>query len=447
MTTIPSSTPTEKLAKLLAQELNSTPTPERNKLLERFHGVEGVVSETEDLIESRLQELHRTLDQIPSKHAYNMASMQDEEFIQCRKLRLQFLRAESFDAVKAAKRMVGYFEEKLLRFGKDALARPLILGDLNETARTLLIRHATLQLLSSRDRVGRAILFCHLDASICSSDQPTALGDAAFYMVGAAAEDEETQKKGALTVTVIGNIPSSESVKTLLVALEKGGLWHIKSSPLRINANHIWTREKHDMSLHVMENLNLKMGKAFRLLSRFHLASFDETKRDMKTVGIPIECLPLSLDGCELRPTFHQKWIRYRPKKEAKMQLNPNFRGIDLPSCQDVCLQRGTSFHHHPGNLLMKALMEPLVDEYHKSSSGRRSDLNQMVIRAIHATGGRFLSRSDEGWFLEILDHAEVSKSVGASFRSLLSRTRQKRKRMTMASDGIHPPTKTGSNP
>eukprot|EP00934_Nitzschia_sp_Nitz4_P005918 Nitzschia sp. Nitz4//scaffold98_size77359//655//1881//NITZ4_005532-RA/size77359-snap-gene-0.8-mRNA-1//-1//CDS//3329560709//5908//frame0 len=246
--------------------------------------------------------------------------------------------------------------------------------------------------------------------------------------MSAVAEDEETQKKGALTITIVGDIASTTDAAKFQECIDKGGLWHPGTCPIRINANHIWLGKEHcsTASMSVLNILTLRLGTEFRLLSKIHSASFTVAKNDMKTYGIPVEQLPLSLDGSELRTASHQKWIQRRSTKESRMLRDPNFRGIDLPSCEDVCLLRGTSFHLHPGNLFMKAQMEPLIAEYRTSDSGRRRKLNDLVVQAVRTTGGKFLSRADEGWFLEILEDVEVNKSVGASFRSLLARTKKK---------------------
>lgn len=144
------------------------------------------------------------------------------------------------------------------------------------------------------------------------------------------------------------------------------------------------------------------------------------------TYGIPVDHLPFSLDGGELRLTAHQKWLRRRPAKEAEVRTNIEFQAIDVPSCYDVCLQRGTSFHHHQGNLFMRAHMQLLVEEYQTATSVQRKALNLRVIQAVRDQGGRFLSKKDGGWFEEIKEVTEINKCIGASFRSMIARNAKK---------------------
>eukprot|EP00934_Nitzschia_sp_Nitz4_P001806 Nitzschia sp. Nitz4//scaffold175_size95217//56393//57384//NITZ4_004727-RA/size95217-augustus-gene-0.102-mRNA-1//1//CDS//3329538951//1806//frame0 len=269
-TTIQPPAPDDNASMLLVTELNSIPTQERNELFERIHAVEGIVPETQSLIEEKLEALNQALEQIPTKHAFNTALKEDRKYVQSHKFCLQFLRAERFDAMKAARRMVLFFEDKLHRFGKCSLGRPLTIQDLSPAARTLLVRSGVLQTLPVRDRAGRAVLFCFLDASSSNNTDCNALGDASFYLINAACDDEETQRRGTLTVTVTGNIDNVEDGASINMSIANGGLWHPNSSPLRINANHVCPSKQTAISFGVIGNLSMSMGTDFRLLSKIH---------------------------------------------------------------------------------------------------------------------------------------------------------------------------------
>ena len=69
-----------------------------------------------------------------------------------------FLRAESFDARKAAKRMVKYFESKQLLFGKDKLVKRITYADLDADDKGALLSGGA-QILRSKDQSGRTIFF------------------------------------------------------------------------------------------------------------------------------------------------------------------------------------------------------------------------------------------------------------------------------------------------
>ncbi len=204
--------------------------------------------------------------------------------------------------------------------------------------------------------------------------------------------------------------------------------------------------------------------------SRMHIGSYGEFKEILKTFGIPVDHLPFSIDGSEIRVSgSHTKWIQKRRQKEAALILrrvperkqtlgkvapvpifpisdkqekeeeNENseitnascFDVIDIPGRHDVCLGRGTTLHQHTGNVAMRAMMEPLVDEYENATSSRRQELNKVIIQAVELIGGRFLTNksTDGGWFEVVIDMSIVEKSVGGIFRSMVSRVNATRNR------------------
>ena len=96
----------------LAKEMNQMSIQERDRVLYDIHGVSEVITETPDLIEERLFELEVELHKIFPKPAYDQAMYSDPDYVLDTKFRLMFLRADLFDAKKAAARMVRYFRDK-----------------------------------------------------------------------------------------------------------------------------------------------------------------------------------------------------------------------------------------------------------------------------------------------------------------------------------------------
>lgn len=150
----------ESVDTLMAKELNSLSVTERNEVYESIHGVERPMEETEDFLAEKLNELEVAIGCIQHKPAYEqgMSTEAGEQFLSCRLFRLAFLRAERFDAKKAAVRLIFYLEEKLLRFGPRAVGRQLTLEDMSDYARSLLVKKGIIQILPARDRAGRAVL-------------------------------------------------------------------------------------------------------------------------------------------------------------------------------------------------------------------------------------------------------------------------------------------------
>jgi hypothetical protein len=69
-----------------------------------------------------------------------------------------FLRAESFDAYKAASRMVAFFDEKYKLFGAEKLTKDIVLADLDPDDISAL-ENGYYQRLANKDSAGRKV-FC-----------------------------------------------------------------------------------------------------------------------------------------------------------------------------------------------------------------------------------------------------------------------------------------------
>lgn len=142
----------------LAQQMNQLNVRERERKFEEMHGVSSFTDETNEKVLEALFQIEQEIAAIPIKHAYDLAYSMDRRYVESRKFRLMFLRAELFDARKAAERLVLFLEKKLKFFGRATLVRSIQMGDLeDEDIQTL--KAGPFQILPSRDRSGRPILF------------------------------------------------------------------------------------------------------------------------------------------------------------------------------------------------------------------------------------------------------------------------------------------------
>jgi hypothetical protein len=142
---------------MLAKEMNQLSMEEREKVLEDVHGIARVCDEPPEFLKSRLVLLERELENIPNKTAYDLANAVDHTYVEDEKLRLLFLRAESFDPRLAASRMVSFLEQKHALFGRTKLTRTIRYDDLEHDDVTTL-EHGMFQQLGERDRAGRKII-------------------------------------------------------------------------------------------------------------------------------------------------------------------------------------------------------------------------------------------------------------------------------------------------
>jgi hypothetical protein len=145
--------------KVLANELGQLSFNERERVYHDIHGVSGCVQETDDLLAQSLEKLEIEISNLGSKkQAYDLARRQDPNYVQNQAVCLKFLRAESFDCRSTAARIANFFETKLELFGESKLTQDLRLTDFSEREDLDAIESGFIQVLSRRDRAGRAIL-------------------------------------------------------------------------------------------------------------------------------------------------------------------------------------------------------------------------------------------------------------------------------------------------
>ena len=107
----------DKIDSLIANALNQLSLDEREKVYHEMHGVDEVIKETPELVESSLKQLEIELDRIKHLHqkamAYRLAEEISPSYIQNEELRMKFLRSEKFNIVKTSERCIRYFDCKL----------------------------------------------------------------------------------------------------------------------------------------------------------------------------------------------------------------------------------------------------------------------------------------------------------------------------------------------
>jgi hypothetical protein len=143
---------------VLAKELNELSIKEREQAYEDVHGVSEEFEETLELIEQSLDDFEVEINKIKKKPAYDKAFFLNSQHVRKREFRIMFLRADNFDAKKAAKRIILYFESKLELFGANKLAKDITLDDLDDDDMEGLLS-GSFQSLPTKDQAGRAVIF------------------------------------------------------------------------------------------------------------------------------------------------------------------------------------------------------------------------------------------------------------------------------------------------
>jgi len=219
---IPSLEALGKISKSIDQkmgtELYNIRKEEREAIQNEIHGVQSrSVSETPGMIRSGLealeQEINETLCRSSSTSDMDVRELVKShqravdnlhsQYVVAPGFRLRFLRAEFFDAKKAALRYFKCLNYMFASFGDISLQRPLRITDLSEIERAYL-ETGKIQVLLRRDRMGRKINLCFVgDAQIGIYPLNVRHKVEVYMNFQVLAEDEETQIHGAVGVVLL----------------------------------------------------------------------------------------------------------------------------------------------------------------------------------------------------------------------------------------------------
>eukprot|EP00536_Pseudo-nitzschia_multiseries_P014444 jgi/Psemu1/38696/gm1.38696_g len=239
----------------------------------------------------------------------------------------------------------------------------------------------------------------------------------------------------------------------------------------KFGAIHICTQ---NTPYHVLAKafLTIVIGRDNRSRLRFHSGSFYKCKASLKSFGIPVYYLPLSLsldNACNLKS--HGKWLASREALEratleevyrirsgtnatttttttttfysdseiemaARGQVRLRF--VDCPYHEDCVFGKGRWVMNHPGNVAMRCLLDKqylwLQNMHRKGgtdgTAGTKSMLSpeaaRIVFDAIKKGHGRFLkvgSGSHKGLLVPV-DDKTARQKISIAFRDLKIRRR-----------------------
>ncbi|CAJ1965283.1 unnamed protein product [Cylindrotheca closterium] len=408
--------PGDKIDSLIANALNQLSLDERETVYYEMHGVDEVINETPELVNTSLNLLEIELERIKATHrkanAYKMAEEMSPDFVHDQTLRMKFLRSEKFDAERSAERMIRFFDCKLHFFGQEKLCNNITLQDLDKDDLKAL-KAGFMQILPVRDRAGRAVFLAV--PSKQTFNNPINKYRGLFYLVMAMSEDVETQKRGVSIV--VYNVEKFERDKYDNDAVAHT-TWIQNSVPMKTCAVHYCISDSAFRSV-----INIAMhffSEDTRARVKVHFGTHLECTYSLMTFGCPVHCLPVGLDG-KLKRKAHLEFIRMRQQQEARVGL-PR---IVLPSHDDVLFGRGKPYRQHIANLRLHEMMEEEMKQTESSSlKSKRMLTIEKLTEAIRHEGGRFLQQDEVGCWVE-LDEKVVHEKVNRSFRTRLRNNKQ----------------------
>jgi hypothetical protein len=109
-----------------------------------------------------------------------------------------------------------------------------------------------------------------------------------------------------------------------------------------------------------------------------------------------------------------------RTAKSAKRKITVHHQQIKQPGQFDILCGRGRPFQEHPGNLLLRQVVDLHRERYKTAERNHRGAIADEVVVALKASRNRFLKQDDEteGW--EEIDDEDAKEKVSHCFRSRL---------------------------
>lgn len=178
--------------------------------------------------------------------------------------RLKFLRADLYDAKKAAHRYLRCVECLLKYYGSYALQRPLMYDDLGKECQDVFKAGYT-QILPSRDRAGRLVVICQ------PRDKETSMFIVAkifTYVFQVVSEDVETQRRGCIFIFSAND----HAIQTISEpSAKKEYSIYREGSPIRRSCTHFCLPEDNPKMRMVRYFMMMHMRREERVRTRIHM--------------------------------------------------------------------------------------------------------------------------------------------------------------------------------
>merc|ERR1711971_627007 len=184
--------------------------------------------------------------------------------------------------------------------------------------------------------------------------------------------------------------------------------------------------------------LALSIGPDLRPHFRTHTGSVVECIYALQSFGLHWDQIPISSSTGKLKAKHHLKWLKLCRLKEDSIT---NYEGgpcdnvnrnrfdkiIECPNQMDVLFGRGRPAMRHPGNVLLRDIVQSKMEEYSNAKSKKAgTEITWSVVRMLKGKyGARFLK--EENIEKEVLGWVEVSNDIArtkirAAFRDFRSK-------------------------
>ena len=264
------------------REQEELPAAERERIEDECFGRNFVViEETPELIETALCEIIIHLQGIACKPAYDEAMRLVPHLVEQESAPIRFLRCERFCAARAAKRLVKYWEMRLMLFEEKAFLPMRLDGALQGDIETMAIV-PDLHFITGKDEHGRLILFGNKARLDFHRYSRRSVNRCVWYHIHInTVNDVEAQKRGMVGVGFF-RINSPKQFDRINLK------WYIallqEALPIKLVCWHICHTPEFFKVVFPM--MKFMMGKELRLHSKIHHGAEGSVLADLARYGV-----------------------------------------------------------------------------------------------------------------------------------------------------------------
>lgn len=149
------------------------------------------------------------------------------------------------------------------------------------------------------------------------------------------------------------------------------------------------------------------------------LGSDTECLYSLQSFGINADSIPINTNSGTRKTKNHLKWLELRQIKEGAIRSGNTFDGIDCPDLKDVLFGRGRPIMRHPGNVVLRDMLESRLEEYNAAKTKKeKTEIAWEIVRQLKGWSCRFLREDSRGWWVEVSDDVARQK-VSIGFRDV----------------------------
>mmetsp|Transcript_9316 Transcript_9316/g.23169 ORF Transcript_9316/g.23169 Transcript_9316/m.23169 type:complete len:501 (+) Transcript_9316:122-1624(+) len=366
------------------------------------------------------------------KQSYLKGLELGSSYILSNDFRMGFIRTERYNIENATRRYCRCLDFLLEYFGKGALMRPLLMSDLTKKEAKFL-REGYVQILPSRDRLGRRIL---AQLGSYGGRQYTELEKfrVNIYLCFAVLSvDITTQRLGAVSLASFTR-GAEEAMREEARTISKLMKQFFAAIPLRWSAAHLCIPD--DPLFRILKALVIFfLGLNGRKMLRIHTGTPLECDYTLRSFGIPTDDIPRTYTHT-IKVKNHNRFIKVRKSVDAFVEnafasnevAFMRFPGIECPEVN--CVLFGRYAWDHPGNIEFRGLLREtfIGKERHVDLSDRMHSIVKDVIDESLSRKFRFLMY-DRKTFLykEVTEYGEVWGLTEQALKEYRKRSKAKR--------------------